>query len=116
MGLNSPWQTTREIHKFQNNQWILDVGRLQDDQYNRVSILIGNEFFIYGRNGGEVSFSLIDYIFQTKNYFCILRPTEIWNVETGGDTGKIINGNNFGLNLNRPALFGVMSDFCQSTN
>ena len=52
MGLNSPWQTTREIHKFQNNQWILDVGRLQDDQYNRVSIQIGNEFFIYGRNGG----------------------------------------------------------------
>ena len=52
MGLNGPWEHSREIHKFQNNQWILDVGRLQSDQYHRVSIQIGNDFLVYGRNGG----------------------------------------------------------------
>merc|ERR1719428_52405 len=50
MGLNSPWEPAKEIHKFQNNQWTLNVGRLLSDQYHRTSIQIGNEFLIYGNS------------------------------------------------------------------
>ena len=73
-------------------------------------------FLFTAEMAGKLASPLLTIYFKRKITFFILRPTEIWNVETGGDTGKIINGNNFGLNLNRPALFGVMSDFCQSTN
>ena len=92
MGLNSPWEPAKEIHKFQNNQWTLNVGRLLSDQYHRTSIQIGNEFLIYGNSW----------------------ITELWNPET--DTSSNMSGNAFGLGLYRPQLFGVRSDFCQPSN
>ena len=94
LNINGPWEESKEIHKFQNNQWILDVGKLLSHQYHRTSIQIGNEFLVYGNSW----------------------ITELWNPETGGDTSRSMSGNAFGLGLYRPQLFGVRSDFCQPSN